>query len=1516
MPAQEGGAGVQSPAKEVAQGAQIPLALTDEERGHIDAEREAVDRDVEVSDTGTLPSGQPFAGGTIATIDRATGKIHINGPEYAAWLRNEVPKGQERLATRSLLSEERIHLATQDQDALNYLGTLTAAEKAIGQRVYAGKGGAKLSDLDLGHEMLRMRMQQLARMPIRETIERALKEWWTVKVMLALNDAIRGIRESLGTQASKEGRSILDKIQENVDAGLAAVQGNAPAATRKGFQAEQGEKHPDEIAGGTIAALEKEAASLRATGQTGMADELQGNADSLKKSFPRWQEQSFPAARRKPREGDQPTFILPPQREGPRENVELPRTPQAELGLEPVKAAGAVERGAPELPREALDAPRRPSQEPLTPDSLDYPHGNAWTRLEPSQAQSPAQFEALLEGQDKGRTYGGNVSETRRVVALQDPKDGKVHVVSAYDSPRYGLMMVDPRITNAEKPNRQAAVVLDRFKPIATGLRTEPVQNFHQVFDSPADFEQQFGQEASQRAASAVQERPEVGFEGDRPTPVVHPESPVEGAEMVEHMAKFKTLHAATEAFRTAEDRVRLKEALHTQMDEHLRQDPAMTPEQALDRSLKMFYEQGQLLKAHQAQRQAAKRLSGRGAAGLPRVAGQKTSAPGARRKVQAAQDEFHGIIGKIRANFARFDKKQEIAANVDAAANQTVEAARAAQRAIEQPSSSKKLKDGDPKILAAARAVNAAYSVLHHPQKGAPGAAYPSPGISAIAHPNPAALRTFLLNTSQAAHKALRVIADPTEATLAALGMPDVKGKSRGQIRALGREWLKAAYKLEEEVQYAIAHFDEPSLMETTQNLRTEQKNELAFEHANGKDTKEVENYLQGLYEGELYGDNAVTFSAVNLGEAYSKPKTFANVYEAIANGPFIPKFNNVAESAGHRIRTGMNAILRDQAFKAVLTMQDPQTKAPIAIEPEKSPQGGFQVPGGNLQYKLVYPQGAGAPLAVRRGYATLMDDLFGRSGLADWVGGKGLLHGAGILKHTTLAADLYHLNKMGYYALAISGRRAAFKGAYAALEFRPANMPEAVRRGVISKEAMEWALKPETVKLGGKTQVMTRQEILQTMARRGFNIGRIQDSMYRHFVDALDIEIGGRKWGIGAYNRFLFDKWTRGLMANAGVEEFLRMQRQAPSVDGDVIMKRVIGDLNTQFGSTGKQGLVKNPTLRDISQLLFLAPQWTGTRIATEAKFMARAAKYPWVRATQGSEAANVHMGSIGHGLGMGLVAMFALTQAINLFTRHQFTFDNPEEDHKWDAWAFGHWISPLSVYMEMTHDVARYMAGGKNLAETIAQIGENKLQPLGRAAATFFGGFTPTGQKITTAGGRVAETAKALVPMPITASAGLRALANKAAPSLVSPPAPGALMRQYFSSLGVKSETERNPVQQVSKMAEDFLKEKGIKRGEGWRMMQTDEPSYSKLRGALRNGDMPGAKKQYEALLNDGRKPDQIAKYFGIWARRPFTGGNQTEQLFRMSLDEKQQELYGEVVQQRYEELRKFQDFLMSQ
>src|SRR4029077_18403056 len=70
-----------------------------------------------------------------------------------------------------------------------------------------------------------------------------------------------------------------------------------------------------------------------------------------------------------------------------------------------------------------------------------------------------------------------------------------------------------------------------------------------------------------------------------------------------------------------------------------------------------------------------------------------------------------------------------------------------------------------------------------------------------------------------------------------------------------------------------------------------------------------------------------------------------------------------------------------------------------------------------------------------------------------------------ASMLKHgLVLMLDTFHIARLGQYSMALGskdwGKSLGFKNGISALTWSEAQLPEAVEKGLVSKEAMDWAL------------------------------------------------------------------------------------------------------------------------------------------------------------------------------------------------------------------------------------------------------------------------------------------------------------------------------------------------------------------------------------------------------------------------------------------------------------------------
>jgi hypothetical protein len=262
--------------------------------------------------------------------------------------------------------------------------------------------------------------------------------------------------------------------------------------------------------------------------------------------------------------------------------------------------------------------------------------------------------------------------------------------------------------------------------------------------------------------------------------------------------------------------------------------------------------------------------------------------------------------------------------------------------------------------------------------------------------------------------------------------------------------------------------------------------------------------------------------------------------------------------------------------------------------------------------------------------------------------------------------------------------------------------------------------------------------------------------------------------------------------------------------------------------------------------------------------------------------------------------------------------------------DAWipigeGSGIWLSPLSVFAEKSHDIVRMHEADKKVMEIAQQMGENAMGPLGKMATVLATGKSPSGQVYSTTVGRLKGAAAQVTPTvgvsPIAISPFARAAGHAVAPNLVSPNPPGRFMRQFIASAaGTKTEVSATESQRMYQKAREFMDKHGLKPETGWLQVQTDEPSYSKLRSAIRNGDNKEAKTQFEAMVESHGGGDKgkraVLTAMKANANRPFTGSQKAERLFRQSLSDKEQDKYQKAVQQKMAEYEAFEQWFVKQ
>lgn len=1362
--------------------------------------------DVEVVQRELGPN-EPFAG-QIATVDRKTGKILINPHQLSGWLtsrgRGGVPEGQERAAIRSLLGEERIHLATPDESALAYHDAATGPERAIAQRVY---GGATLSPTMLGHEMLRMRMQQLARMDVRETIEASTKERWTVKGLMAVSDAIRTVRQTLGTKASKEQLAILGRVQDNLDAVIAAKSGQEPSARRK-------------------------------------------------------------------TDKDTPEFFLPP-------------------------AAGPLDRPTAEQSG-ALPEVKIPPEQALKTDTVLWNKPNAWRRVTNELITKPFSLGKMLtEGSRASET--DPVSTTRRLVALE--KGGKVDVVSVYPDAEDGARAVDPAYAGKRaRPNVPIKALLDEgYRPIVSMLRTEAVQNFHRHFDSLEQFEQTVGQPGDQQwanvrgyeAQTAATQAPSFG-RGNEMTDA-------EAGALHELFTSQDTVDKAVDAIAASPNVQQIRAAIGKAIHQIMADNKGLTREEAAGRAVTQLYEQARNTTDRN---QFVKGALGRFGQESPEGAGQpgpetvndlgqpqpaeEESAPAAIRKF--AQDQVKLTEDDIKDYVSNRSIGDSLARTFDGARNMPNIVAGREEHGIRLQSVTKpalfsrerltQWTRGNKDVLSAANAlVQAKFDRSE--------------------------LAKFRGQVTKGIQEARNWIASGS-----------------WRQRRMGEAWLRSNGELLKELEYAESHWNDPELQRTARRMEQALDVQWTRERMAGFDVSKDDNYVPQRYDAAVWNEHSILFNAIEgsekvLGGKFRKPKTFHTYYAAAAEGPYIPVTRDGATLVSHRVRQGMNLIERNAWSDGLKAVTMPNGD-PVAMDAKFNAQGQLQPPASrNYENMMV----SGKVLAVHEDVAPLVDNLVAHSKVENWPTVRAALRLEQQLKHGLLLGDFFHFGRMIYYAGSIMGAKARFEGGLSALDYKPQDLTEAVRRGAVKQSSADWA--NGRVKFG--SALVTRRELAERFVRAGANLGKIQDALYKDLITDMTPAASPLRRGVqrvidpsvGRYNRFLFDKFTRGLMTESNIREFERQSAANPGADPELLLRDISRDVNNYFGNIGKQGWMKSSTQKDLARLFLLAPDWLEGLIKKETTFAGRASGLSKVT---GRREGVSNLGTTGRGIGRGLIFLLGLTQAMNLISRKQPTWQNEEKGHKFDAYVkLGDdefWFSPLSVFNEITHDLWRYVQSDRTTLEAIDQVAGNKETPLARAVIIAGLGATGRLPKPTTSMGQLGMAAKAMAPVPLTFGKYAQAAGHAVAPSLVSPPAPGTMKRQMFSSLGLKVEPKLSAAQEVSRKAQDFAKENGFAKETGWQQVQTDEPSYSKLRAAIRSGDEKEAQRQYAALKSGGRTDKAIFHSMKLAKQRPFTGSAKGEHAFVRSLDETGLKNYFSALQQREVEYSHFLDFALRQ
>jgi len=614
--------------------------------------------------------------------------------------------------------------------------------------------------------------------------------------------------------------------------------------------------------------------------------------------------------------------------------------------------------------------------------------------------------------------------------------------------------------------------------------------------------------------------------------------------------------------------------------------------------------------------------------------------------------------------------------------------------------------------------------------------------------------------------------------------------------------------------------------------------------ENANGINTPIMEAYFPHYQDL----DNQMMFGkpGVSGGTGFRKMRVHDTFADSIAAG-VDPKSLDGIDILQKRIDSGQKAIAYRTWIDSLKTTTDPNsgkpvvTKIPLAVRPDGSSYP--QPPDGYHTEHL-----AGQNVAVKDGYEGFLSALDDPSWFSKTIGGRLATKAAGLGKGITLPLDTFHLGRVAINqavlkAAGLSTMQAPIPSYRKGATLLDHSIPEIQRMIANGEIPKKWA-----------TGLLENKRVLDLMVSQGFNVGRIADALHQDWVHNIP--------GIGDFNKWLFGQFQRGAMAEVGLLEFQRYSKAYKGLPEKEIARKVAKDLNTKFGSLGRQGIMKGKTIQDLSRLVFLAPQWSEGLIRSELG----ALKQTGQAIADAATGKRLFAGVLARYTGGMIAAQFLANQIINYATRGTPTWDNPEEGigAKMSAWipdiisgGPGFFLNPLSLAAETTHVLMKGFERTGNYSDTLSSYLRSKGSTLAHPVADFVTGKTFLGKQIKP-DQMLNQMIKDAVPQPIIAGT-LYAAGKQAVTGEPSEQFAGQYQKQIISSFGIKPETAPSDESRIYTIARHYKAENNIED----RQTATEFP-YHDLNHALNIGNKPEAKAAMEVLLKT-KTGEQIAKYY---------------------------------------------------
>lgn len=702
---------------------------------------------------------------------------------------------------------------------------------------------------------------------------------------------------------------------------------------------------------------------------------------------------------------------------------------------------------------------------------------------------------------------------------------------------------------------------------------------------------------------------------------------------------------------------------------------------------------------------------------------------------------------------------------------------------------------------------------------------------------------------------------------------------RAKAAVReAIGRPAKTLAEEYTPIVQHALDNFDR--LNGKVENFKNVMKEQIARERGVGISVGELDNYVTRLLKTPGSEDKIGVASSATGGSRYwIKGRRFETLADAINKGyrPITEGTANatdIVELTHRRVESGerlvQQKLLENQLRKLTLANGDPILSANEYYTTVHG-QTDQRIPPG---YRIV--QTGGAPIVVHNDVAPVFEALYGQGSIPGFIKAT-----AGFLKRNTLVADTFHVGRIMAKELGYSkgAERVGYNKGLSLLEYSDKDLGRAVAAGEITQREADYA--------------RTNRPVAELLLKNGLNVGKVADNLAAQHAAAIP--------GLKGFNPWVFQKLSRGAMLQTAIHNYERNLTRFGG-DSDKAARQTAVEYNEVFGNLQNQSIFKNKRFQDLSRAIVLAPNWAESQFMAELRGYSQLARAPLdiargIKAGEGFGSIN-RLGTVARGQATVVLGMLALNQVLNYaFTGHS-TFEN-KDGHIFDAFiphanifggkqGRGFYLNPMEIAAEYAHMGHRYMSQHQTLVDSLVQIAENKLGPLGRSVHDIVSGTDYTGKSYATTGDRVRAAFADALPFPI----GLTSVLEKdpRSPLLFRPTRQiGAGERQLLQSAGLKTTAELSPRSEIYALAHPFRQDKGYR--------DNAPAEYRELRSALDNDQTDNAQHEIQLLLDRGHTVEQLRQAVPSTPEK-FTGTDKQEALFRKSLTPEQMNLYKQA------------------